>query len=108
MDVVSDPSSKSMPRPLQWVARRFALPWILKRRGMPAKAPMPKLLRHDSPTPPSIDEAMAALEGAIVRARALPGTTIAHPAMGTIPLDDWHRLQLIHAAHHLSFLVPRG
>lgn len=108
MDVVSDPSSKRMPRPLQWAARRFALPWMLKRRGMPARAPMPKLLRPTSPTPPSIDEAMAALEAAISRARALPGATIAHPALGTIALDDWHQLQLIHASHHLSHLVPRG
>ena len=108
MDVVVDRAAKPMPRPLRWVARRLALPWVLKRRRMPTGVPIPPMVRDASPTPPAPDVAAAALEAAIARARAHAGPTIGHPALGTIALDDWHQLQLIHAAHHLSFLVPRG
>lgn len=106
MDVVSDPATKPMPRPVQWAARTLVLPRFLKRRAMPTGMPTPGMLRAARPA--SDEAAFALFVAAVDRARAHLGPTLRHPAMGRMAVDDWHQLQLIHAAHHLSFLVPRA
>lgn len=30
-----------------------------------------------------------------------------HPLLGAMTKEQWNELALIHAAHHLSFLIPR-
>ena len=35
-----------------------------------------------------------------------PGPAIPHRIFGPLTREEWHRLQLIHCAHHLSFAVP--
>ena len=38
---------------------------------------------------------------------ASPGPVIPHRLFGPLSRPEWHQLQLIHLAHHLSFAVPR-
>lgn len=42
----------------------------------------------------------------IARFRAFKGPYHEHPFMGRLTGADWETLILLHAAHHLSFLVP--
>ena len=67
---------------------------------------------EDMPIPPGVmppsgdlDEREEAekLRRAIAHFRAAPGPFMAHRFFGRLTRDEWHRLQLIHMAHHLSF-----
>lgn len=42
----------------------------------------------------------------IDRFAAFRGTLHASPLLGTLTPDEWLQLQLIHASHHLGFLLP--
>ena len=59
--------------------------------------------------PADLDEREEAenLRQAIAHFRASPGPVIPHRIFGPLTRDEWHRLQLIHLAHHLSFAVPK-
>ena len=52
------------------------------------------------------------LEAAIERLRGAAGRTAIqpmsaqHPIFGLLTQDQWRRFHLIHAAHHLSFVIP--
>jgi hypothetical protein len=46
------------------------------------------------------------LRAAIAYYRASPGPVVPHRFFGPLTRDEWDRLQLIHCAHHLSFVVP--
>jgi Protein of unknown function (DUF1569) len=48
------------------------------------------------------------LRCAIAYYRASPGPVIPHRIFGPLTKAEWDRLQLIHLAHHLSFVVPNG
>jgi hypothetical protein len=48
------------------------------------------------------------LRAAIAYYRASPGPVIPHRFFGPLTRAEWDRLQLIHCAHHLSFVVPAG
>jgi hypothetical protein len=39
---------------------------------------------------------------------ASPGPAIPHRLFGPLSREEWHRVQLIHLAHHLSFAVPKA
>jgi len=75
------------------------------RDGMPAGKPtMPQ-----SVSPPGGDPA-AALErfkAAVGRFEAHGGDYLPSPLFGPLTRDEALRVQLAHAAHHLSFLVPK-
>jgi hypothetical protein len=47
------------------------------------------------------------LRAAIAYYKASPGPVIPHRLFGPLTRAEWDRLQLIHCAHHLSFVVPR-
>ena len=46
------------------------------------------------------------LRTAIAHYRASPGPVIPHRLFGPLTKPEWDRLQLVHAAHHLSFARP--
>jgi hypothetical protein len=46
------------------------------------------------------------LRQAIAHYKASSGPVIAHRLFGRLSKAEWHRLQLIHVAHHLSFAIP--
>lgn len=40
--------------------------------------------------------------------QAMTSQPFPHPFFGTLTKQQWNDLALIHAAHHLSFLLPRA
>jgi hypothetical protein len=72
------------------------------------------LLPEGIPGPPEImpgegldaHEEAEGLRRALDHFRASPGPVIPHRVFGPLSRDEWHRLQCIHCAHHLSFAVP--
>ena len=53
-----------------------------------------------------LDDAITQLVQAIERYQAHDGPLQAHPLFGKMPRDVWDRIQCIHCAHHLSFVIP--
>jgi len=79
---------------------------ILRRSQMKSGMPtMPETVH-----PPSGDDATAIekFRQTVVRMRDYRGEVHPSPLFGTMDLDSAKRLQLIHCAHHLSFLVPQS
>jgi hypothetical protein len=58
--------------------------------------------------PQGLDEREEAegLRRAIAHFLASPGPVIPHRLFGPLSREEWHGLQLIHLAHHLSFASP--
>lgn len=59
-------------------------------------------------TPPetSLDEGVAMLASAIERYVSYDGRLHAHPLFGRMSREVWDRVQCVHCAHHLSFVLP--
>jgi hypothetical protein len=45
---------------------------------------------------------------AIAHYRASPGPVVPHVLFGSLTRSEWDRFHCIHAAHHLSFAVPKA
>jgi Protein of unknown function (DUF1569) len=92
-----------------WIIRKFLGPIVLKRilsqRRMKSGIKVPQWWLPG----PSHDES-AAVELFRSEATAFQEMTTppcAHPFFGSLTKQQWNDLVLIHAAHHLSFLIPR-
>lgn len=100
--VVDLPASTSAD-PSQWVGEEQKRE-VFEKGLLPEGLPGPPELMP----PGDLDEREEA-EGfrrAIAHFLASPGPVIPHRIFGPLTRDEWHRLQLIHLAHHLSFAVP--
>ena len=72
------------------------------------------VLPEGFPAPPEVvpDETLDAraeadnLRQALAYYRASAGPVIPHRLFGPLTKDEWHQLQLVHLAHHLSFAIP--
>lgn len=97
-------SGPKLPAPLRWVARKLMLPRALKSRQMA------KNLRTlpTSVYPPGGDasEAIEELRSLFRRLDEETGAVHPSPLFGTLTRDQWRELHLIHASHHLGFLIP--
>ncbi len=72
------------------------------KNGMPT---MPETVHPPSPEDAT---AMDQFRGTLARMRDYRGEVFPSPLFGEMDLDSAKRLQLIHCAHHLSFLVPKA
>jgi hypothetical protein len=103
MRVGLDGSMTRMP----WLVRKMVWPlsrWVLWRGkmmpGAPAPAPvLPSEVRDD---PAAIELCLATLAEARDRVDPIPPYVLCDG----LSLEDWKRLMVIHAQHHLSFLQP--
>lgn len=96
---------KGLPGPVKAVLRWLILPQLLRRGTMPRGVPAPAAVKpRDVPDA----QGVAALQSQIDKAQAWCDSTIGHPMFGTMAMESFHRLQLLHAAHHLSFLTPKA
>jgi Protein of unknown function (DUF1569) len=93
-----------------WIIRRVIGPLILKRilsqRRMKAGIKVPEWWLPG----PSHDES-AAVDQFHTEAAAFQGMTTTpfpHPFFGPLTKQQWNDLILVHAAHHLSFLIPQS
>lgn len=93
-----------------WIVRKLIGPIILRRilrdRRMKAGIKVPKWWLPG----PGTDESAAVdrFRAQIAAFEALGRTPCQHPFFGPLSKQQWQDLVLVHAAHHLSFLVPRG
>jgi hypothetical protein len=100
--VLARSTSEGLPRPVRWLMKPIV--WrLLRTRQMPT-VPAPKRLRPLPTIEPGVEARFAS---EVEVARSMTGDRIDHPAFGWMRVEDWKQLQLIHAARHLSFLVPR-
>ena len=92
-----------------WIIRRCFGPLIFKRilsqRRMKAGIKVPQWWLPG----PTHDESAAVnqLRSDIAEFQAMTTTPFPHPFFGQLTKQQWNDLVLIHAAHHLSFLIPR-
>lgn len=93
-----------------WLARTIFAPLILrvilKKREMRPGIKVPPALLPGSP----VDEeaAIKAFSDVVARFRDHPGEFALHPFFGKLTPEQARQLHLIHAAHHLGFLLSRG
>ena len=97
--------AKNIPWPAGPVVR-FVFHRIAQRKTYPhVKFPAPKIIQPKSGV--SMDVVHAELIRGIDRLNAVTGETIDCPPFGTLLLEDFKKMQLLHGAHHLSFLKSR-
>ncbi len=93
---------------IPWAVRRIFGPIVLRKvlriRQLPPGFQLPQ--EQVPPAGPDAHECAAKLRRSIERFERHDGPMAAHPFFGPISHDTWRRLHLIHAAHHLGFLVP--
>jgi Protein of unknown function (DUF1569) len=93
-----------------WVVRRVIGPLLLKRmvrqRRMKAGIKVPTWWLPG----PSHDESAAVnqFRSEVAAFQQLSTQPFPHPFFGPLTKNQWEDLVLIHAAHHLSFLIPRA
>lgn len=92
-----------------WIMRvtvgKFMLSWVLMRGQMPAGVEAPDIFvpeEQQSDDPAVIDRCVALLKKTDLH----DGPTNQSPIFGNMSLRQFKKLQLVHAAHHLSFLIP--
>ena len=93
-----------------WIIRRVIGPLILKRilsqRRMKAGIKVPAWWLPG----PSHDESAAVnqFRSEVTAFQQLSTQPLPHPFFGPLTKKQWEDLVLIHAAHHLGFLIPRN
>ncbi len=82
------------------------LPRILKQRRMKAGIKVPQWWLPGA----SHDESAAVnqFRADVSAFGDMTTTPYPHPFFGSMTKQQWNELVLIHAAHHLSFLTPKG
>ena len=98
------------PYRVPWVFKvlfgRLVLRRILNAGKMKPGAPTPQ---KPLPAPGGdVATAVAGLKDAITRLQAHAGELHASPFFGYLTPEQWRDLHLIHCAHHLAFLAPKG
>jgi hypothetical protein len=104
------PTAPAPVRAVFWVLRktvgRKKLLTYITTGSFPAGKPtMPQTV-----PPPGGDsrEAIGKLKTSVERLKAYTGTIVPSPLFGPMTKDEAVRMQLVHCAHHLSFLVPKS
>lgn len=83
---------------------RWMKNWLLKRRSIPRGIKAPKSFLPDD----QINDVEGVLElmTAIRRYRDHNGPLQPSPVFGRLSREEWDQLHLIHASHHLGFILP--
>jgi hypothetical protein len=98
------PNQKPVLWPLDIVAR-VMIHLLAKRTYYPRiKFPAAKAMQPKGDV--SLETAEAAFRSAAEKIKSLPGPRVSGTPFGTLFLDDFMKLHLLHGAHHLSFLSP--
>jgi hypothetical protein len=96
---------RRFPRWVRWVGGPVVRVWVFATGRFPAGLPMPT--GTAPPAAPDEDAAVRHLREALERFARFDGPLAPHPAFGRLSRRQWERLNLIHCAHHLGFLLPR-
>jgi hypothetical protein len=101
-------SSKRMPWVMRMSARSFALPVMRAWRWIPAGLPAPAWWQPQVAADADDSAAVERFRAEVEAFCAHRGPYHPHPAFDRIDRESYEDLMLIHASHHLGFLVPRG
>lgn len=104
------PKTPLLMRPVLWLARNTIVPRMLKRSLEKGETPAGAPTLKESVAPPGGEPAaaIAKLKGAVERFEAHTGPFRPSPLLGVPSAEVGRKVQLLHCAHHLSFLVPRS
>jgi hypothetical protein len=96
-------------RAILWVMRHTVGPRMLRRFFAERAMPSGGRTMPETVPPPGGDEAAAVerLRQVAERFQAYTGPLHPSPLFGALDRDAATQLQLIHCAHHLSFLIPK-
>jgi len=100
-------STKRMPWVMRMAARSAALPAMRAWRWIPAGIPAPSWWQPHVPADADDAAAVARFRTEVDAFRAHVGPYHAHPAFDRLDRAAYEDLMLVHASHHLGFLVPR-
>ena len=94
---------------LPWIARKLLGPPLLRKihRGDELKAGGQTIPASVPPADLNEEAAVADTKGLLARLRDFSGELHPSPLFDRLTPDQWRRLHLKHAAHHLGFLIPR-
>jgi hypothetical protein len=94
-----------------WPARTFLAPfvrWSIIGIGwMPPRIPVPHV-SMDPREPRAEQTAVSHCVATLREVRDRDEPFYASPLLGRLSPDQWRRFHLVHAQHHLTFLLPRG
>lgn len=96
-----------LPWPMRMAARSLALPIVRRCRWIPAGIPAPGWWQPQVPFDADETTAIARFRDEVAAFHAHVGRYHPHPAFDRIDRERYDDLMLIHASHHLGFLVPR-
>lgn len=107
--VAGFPKMPLVLRPVFWLLRKTVGPGKFREYLGGGKMPTGKPTMPQTVPPGGGDAtaAVAKLRQAAERFQAYTGEIHPSPLFGAMNKDEATRLQLVHCAHHLSFLVPR-
>ncbi|QDV67950.1 hypothetical protein Poly24_16560 [Rosistilla carotiformis] len=95
---------------LPWIARRTLVKWgfayALKKRKLFSGAPTFPFLQPTASNDQDDNEMIDHCIATIARAGVFNGSMEDYALLDGLSADDWREFMWIHAAHHLSFLVP--
>ncbi len=101
-----DPTNRKVPWIIRKLVTNFLFRRLLKTRSMPKGVPAPRgfvpKLTSSSDDPAKIEDYI----NLVNEIRDLEGPFPSFPMADNVRYEDWKQFQWIHAAHHLSFLVP--
>lgn len=97
-------------RMLMWFARNTMAPGLLKKYLAAGEMPTARPTAPQSVPAPGCDDAagVAKFRETVERVRTFAGTPLPSPFFGPMDRDTWVKLNCVHTAHHLSFLVPKS
>ena len=103
------PKAPAPIRAMLWMLRktigRKKLLTYLKDKSFPVGKPtIPQTVTAPGGDPKA---AVEKLKSSVERLKAYTGTIVPSPLFGPMTKDEAVGMQLVHAAHHLSFLVPK-
>lgn len=101
-------STNRLPWVMRMSARSCALPVMRAWRWLPAGIPAPSWWQPQVPADADDSTAVARFRDEVAAFQAHRGPYQPHPAFDRISREAYADLMLIHASHHLGFLVPRG
>ena len=96
---------------LPWVLRATVAKWAfhygLRKRKLGSGLPTFKMLKPTHENAADDDQVIENCIETCRRAESFTGPIEDYPLLNDPSVEDWRQFMWIHAAHHLSFLVPR-
>ena len=94
-----------------WILRATIIEWgyryALKKRKLGSGFPTIKILRPTHSDAADNDTLIDACIASCQRVDTFSGSLEDYALLDNLSVDDWRNFMWIHAAHHLSFLIPK-